>query len=138
MSTKLTTYLFFDGNCREAMSFYHEILGGNLQIMAMRDSPMKDQVPADAQDRVMHAYLQTPGFALMASDGMQGQPPVNGNAVELALEAESDAETEKLFSSLSAGGKVKMPLQETFWAHQYGRLTDKYGINWMISFNKPM
>lgn len=138
MSTTLTAYLVFNNNCREAMNYYHEILGGDLRIMTMGDSPMKDQMPPDAKDLVMHAYLQTPGFDLMASDGMVGAPPVNGDSVQLALGVTSVEDADRLFSKLSEGGTIQMPIQETFWAHRYGQLTDKFGIHWMVSYNKPM
>lgn len=137
MSTSLTSYLTFGTNCREAMNFYKGILGGDLQLMTMGESPMED-LPPQAKDLIMHAYLQTPGFALMASDGMNGQAPRNGDNVTLALGTESVEESERLFSALSAGGKITMPLDETFWAHRFGMLADKFGINWMVSFNKPM
>ncbi|HEY9259331.1 VOC family protein [Chitinophaga sp.] len=138
MSTTLTAYLVFNSNCREAMNFYHDILGGDLKVMTMGDAPMPDQIPPEAKDLVMHAFLQTPGFDLMASDGMVGQPPVNGDSVELALGVTSIEDAERLFSKLSAGGTIKMPLQETFWAHRYGQTADKFGIHWMVSYNKPM
>jgi len=137
MSTSLTSYLTFGTNCREAMNFYKGILGGDLQLMTMGESPMKD-LPPQAKDLIMHAYLKTPGFALMASDGMNGQAPKNGDNVTLALGTESVEESERLFNALSAGGKITMPLDETFWAHRFGMLADKFGINWMVSFNKPM
>jgi PhnB protein len=138
MSTTLTAYLVFGNNCREAMNYYHEILGGDLKIMTLGDSPMKEQMPPDTHNLVMHAYLQTPGFDLMASDGMTGPPPVNGDSVELALGVTSVEEADRLFGKLSEGGAIKMPIQETFWAHRYGQLTDKFGIHWMVSYNKPM
>lgn len=138
MSTTLTAYLVFNSNCREAMNYYHDILGGDLKIMTMGDAPIQDQIPPEAKDLVMHAFLHTPGFDLMASDGMMGQAPVNGDSVELALSVGAVEDAEKLFSKLSAGGTVKMPIQETFWAHRYGQLADKFGIHWMVSYNKPM
>lgn len=138
MSSTLTTYFIFNGNCREAMTFYQKVLGGDLKVMTMADSPMKDQVPPGAENLVMHAFLQTPGFALMASDGMQGPPPVNGDSVSQALSVNSTEDAEAVFAKLSDGGKVTMPIQETFWAHRYGQLVDKYGMHWMVSYNKPM
>jgi PhnB protein len=137
MST-LHTYLVLNGNCREAMNYYKEVIGGDLQIMTMEDAPMKDQVPPEAKDRVMHARLTTPNFELMASDGMYGKPPVNGDSVVLALGVDAIDDAEKAFAKLSAGGEVTMPMQETFWAHRYGQLVDKFGIRWMVAFNKPM
>jgi PhnB protein len=137
MST-LTAYLVFNSNAREAMNYYHDILGGDLKIMTMGDAPIQDQMPPEAKDLVMHAFLHTPGFDLMASDGMMGLAPVNGDSVQLALGVTSVEDAESLFSKLSAGGTIQMPIQETFWAHRYGQLTDKFGIHWMVSYNKPM
>lgn len=134
----LTAYLVFGNTCREAMEFYHKVFGGNLQVMTMAESPMKDQAPPGSESLVMHAFLQAPGFALMASDGMVGAPPVNGDSVALAIGVTSVEEAEKIYKELSVGGNIKMELQETFWAHRYAQLEDKYGINWMVSYNKPM
>lgn len=106
--------------------------------MTMGEAPESDKQPEAAKDLVMHAYLKAPGFELMASDSMMGQTPANGNSVTLALGTDSNEESERLFNALSAGGKVTMPLAETFWAHRFGMFTDKYGIPWMVSFNKPM
>lgn len=138
MSNTLTSYLVFNNNCRDAMNFYHDVLGGNLQVMTMADSPMKDQVLPGAENLVMHAFLQADGFAIMASDGMVGAPPVNGDSVQLALGVNSNEDADSIFGKLAAGGSIQMPIQETFWAHRYGQLTDKFGIHWMVSYNKPM
>ena len=134
----LTAYLVFHNNCREAMNFYQKVFGGDLRVMSMGDSPMKDQMPPEMQNLVMHAYLMAPGFALMASDGRPDHPPVNGDSVSLAIGVNSVEEAEKIYKELSDGGRITMELQETFWAHRYGQLADKYGINWMVSYNKPM
>ncbi|PSL48744.1 PhnB protein [Chitinophaga niastensis] len=137
MST-LNVYLVFDGNTREAMTYYKEAIGGDLKIMTVGESPMKDHMPPEMHGQVMHALLQTPSFTLMASDGMMGKPPVNGDSVALAFGVTSNDDAENVFAKLSDGGNVTMPIQETFWAYRYGQLTDKFGINWMVNYNKPM
>ena len=131
----LNTYLNFDGNAREAMEFYKACLGAELQIMAFGDTPM--QVPAGAEKRVMHARLTKGPLTLMASDTMPGMPFQHGNNFSLAIECETPEEVDKIFAALSTGGKVTMPVQETFWAKRFGMLTDKFGVNWMLDLEKP-
>lgn len=131
----LNNYLNFDGNAREAMEFYKACLGAELQIMAFGDTPM--QVPAGAEKRVMHARLTKGPLTLMASDTMPGMPFQQGTNFALAIECETPQEVDQLFAALSAGGKVTMPVQETFWATRFGMLTDKFGVSWMLDLAKP-
>jgi PhnB protein len=131
----LNNYLNFDGNAREAMEFYKACLGAELQIMAFGDTPM--QVPAGAEKRVMHARLTKGPLTLMASDTMPGMPFQQGSNFALAIECETPQEVDQLFAALSAGGKVTMPVQETFWATRFGMLTDKFGVSWMLDLAKP-
>ncbi|RAJ86007.1 PhnB protein [Chitinophaga dinghuensis] len=134
----LNAYLTFNGNCAEAMNFYKDIIGGELQVMSVKDSPMKDQVPEAFHNQVMHAYLQKGDLKLMASDAMNGDPVTTGSNVSLALGSDDVNEADQIFNGLSAGGKITMPMGETFFAKRFGMLTDKYGLNWMINVDKPM
>ncbi|MBV8254168.1 MAG: VOC family protein [Chitinophaga sp.] len=134
----LNAYLTFNGNCAEAMNFYKGIMGGELHIMSVKDSPMKDQMPEEFHNQVMHAMLQNGDLRLMSSDVMNGAPVVTGSNVSLTLSSTDVDEAEKYFNGLADGGKVTMPLGETFWAKRFGMLTDKYGFNWMINVDKPM
>jgi PhnB protein len=131
----LNTYLNFDGNAREAMEFYKACLGAELALMTFGESPM--QAPPGSEKRVMHARLTKGPLTLMASDAMPGMPFHQGSNFSLAIECETPQEVDKLFAALSAGGKVIMPVQETFWASRFGMLTDKFGVNWMIDLEKP-
>ena len=133
---EIITYLNFDGNCREAMTFYERCLGGELHMASFADQP-GGNVPKEAKDRIMHAKL-TKGFAtLMASDTMPGMPFKQGNNFSICLSPESVQETDKLFNALSENGRITMPLQDTFWGARFGMLTDQFGINWMVNFEKP-
>ena len=136
---ELNTYLTFNGNCREAMTFYAKSLGAELHLMAFGDMPGPDGKPApkEVKDRIMHARLSKGPVALMASDTMPGMPFQQGNNFSIALQCESPQEVDKLFAALSAKGKVTMPVQETFWAARFGMLTDQFGINWMFNLDKP-
>jgi PhnB protein len=131
----LNPYLNFDGTAREAMEFYKASLGAQLDIMTFGDSPM--QAPPGSEKRVLHARLTKGSLTLMASDTMPGMPFQPGTNFSLALECESAAEVDKIFAALSAGGKVTMPVQETFWAERFGMLTDKFGVSWMLDLAKP-
>jgi PhnB protein len=131
----LNPYLNFDGNAREAMEFYKTCLGAKLGIMTFGDSPM--QSPPGSEKRVMHARLTKGSLTLMASDTMPGMPFQQGTNFSLTIECETPQEVDTLFAALSAGGKVTMPVQETFWASRFGMLTDKFGVNWMLDLGKP-
>ena len=132
----LDSYLFFDGNCAQAMRFYEKALGAKLEaVMTYGDSPQPDQCPPGAKDLVMHASLLVDGRRLMASDvppGMgEGPKPMAGFALSLGYT--STAEAGRVFDALAQGGKVTMPMQKTFWAERFGMLTDRFGTPWMVS-----
>lgn len=128
---QLGPYLTFDGNCAEAMNFYKEVFGGELRMQKFGDAPMDS--PADSKDRIMHAHLGNGAFNLLDSDGMPGQAPIQGNNVTLNVGSETKEEQEKYFNKLAEGGKVTMPLQDTFWGANFGMLTDKFGMHWMFN-----
>ena len=131
----LTPYLFFNGNCREAMEFYKDCFGGELEIMTYADAP-EDACPGgdvqSVKDKIMHACLTKDDFILMASDNPMGAP-VAGDNVSISIHCESIPQTQKLFEALGAGGEVTMPLADTFWGAHFGMLIDKYGFHWMLN-----
>lgn len=130
----LNPYLTFTGNCREAMTFYKECIGGELSLMVVGDSPVADQMPPQYKDQILHSSLKTDGLEILASD-MQPDKHNEGNAVHLCLICKSEEETRNLFDKLSAGGKVKQPLHEMFFG-LIGALTDKFGKHWMLECDK--
>lgn len=142
---EIATYLTFDGNCRQAMTFYEKCLGADLHLMTFAEMPSdlpgeakgaKDK--KDAKDRIMHAKLTKGAAVLMASDTMPGMPFQQGNNFSVSINCESLQEIEKLFTALSEKGKVTMPLQDTFWGAHFGMLMDQFGIHWMFNFDKPI
>ena len=136
----LSTYLTFDGNCREAFEFYRSIFGGEFTaFQTFAAAPPDMPVPEAEKDRVMHVSLPVGSSVLMGSDSASGfgPPVVVGNNFSIAIEAESREYCDEVFGKLSAGGKVLMPLQETFWGAYYGLWTDKFGINWMANYTLP-
>ena len=130
----VTTYLNFDGNAREAMTFYHQCLGGDFMVQSFAEAGTPG--PPGAEDRVVHARIARGAVVIMASDTMPGMPFQAGNNVHLCVECDSPSEQDQLFSSLGEGGKVAMPLQDTFWGARFGMLTDRYGIGWMLNYTK--
>ena len=125
-------YLFFDGRCEEAIEFYRKALGAEVTgLMRFKDSPDPGMCPAGAGDKVMHASLRVGETTVMASDGRcEGPPSFQGFA--LSLTVPNEAEAERLFGSLSAGGHVQMPLTKTFFSPRFGMLADRFGVSWMV------
>src|SRR5579884_4051016 len=130
----ITPYLTFDGNCREAMSFYQKCLDAELEFTPFSQTPLS--VPKTAGDRIMHSRLTKGAVLLMASDSIPGTPLKMGNNLHIGVLCESVPEIEKLFASLSDKGKVIYPLTETFWGTRFGMLTDRFGINWVLNLSK--
>ncbi len=125
-------YLFFEGRCEEALDFYHKALGAEVTaLMRFKESPDPNMCPAGAEDKVMHATVRIGNTTIMASDGMSsGHLAFQGFSLTLSL-ADKDEAT-RLFTALSDGGQVQMPLAETFWSPLFGMVTDRFGVSWMI------
>jgi PhnB protein len=136
--TQLEPYLFFNGNCAEAMHFYEKALGGKLQMMMKAsEAPQGNEKTAGNPDAVLHASVAIDGRYLMASDWMSPEPYPGIKGVSISIAYPTVAEAKKKFDALAAGGKVDMPLEKTFWIESFGMLTDKYGTHWMVSGGKP-
>jgi PhnB protein len=134
----LDAYLFFDGNCAEAMRFYARVFGGELDMMqTYGESPAADDVPPDKHGRIMHAHLKIDGRALMASDAVSEDPFEGIRGFALSMNYDSVAEGQRVFNELADGGTVQMPLQKTFWAAAFGMLVDRFGTPWMVNVNEP-
>jgi PhnB protein len=131
---KLNPYLTFNGNCKEAMTFYKEIFEGELSLMTGGESPAASQMPAQFHNLILHASLKTDEFEIMATDMAPGDFN-EGNAVHLALICKTEAQIHSHFGKLSAGGKVGQPINQTFFG-LFGVLADKFGKNWMLTYNK--
>jgi PhnB protein len=134
--TRLNPYLNFNGNCREAMIFYKECIGGELVLQKVSESPMAAQLPSKAGTNILHGSLTQDEIVLMGSD-MIGENLVGGNSITLCLNCSSQAKMEIYFTRLSTGGKVKTPLHQTFGGSTYGELTDRFGVNWMLNLVRP-
>ena len=127
-------YLFFDGRCDEALDFYKKNLGAEVgMLMRFKDAPDPNSAmcaPGN-ENKVMHASFKLGDWNVMASDGhAKGQPEFKGFSLSLSLD--SEAEADRVFGALSAGGKVEMPLTKTFFSPKFGMLQDKFGVGWMV------
>jgi PhnB protein len=131
----LHPYLFFTGTCRQAMTRYHEVLGGQLDVMTVADMPEGAEPPPGPAnpDLVIHAALTLgAGDLLMASDDPTGDGAgMKGMAVSLTL-ADADEAT-RIFEALAEGGETTMPMGETFWSPRFGMCTDRFGTSWMVN-----
>lgn len=131
---QLTPYIIFNGNCEEALNFYAKALEGEIKDLMRFEGTPAESMSADKQ-KVMHAHFQGKGIFFMASDSGQGGANQAG-MVHLSLNFDDASEQGKIFNALSEGGKVTMPLEDTFWGATFGMLTDKFGINWMFNCDK--
>lgn len=127
----ITPYLNFDGNCREAMTFYQQCLGGELQVMTFGDAEFES--PPGAENRVIHAHLANGEMLLMASDTMPSMPYRPGNDVWLSVACESDDQVDDLFRRLGEGSTWTMAPHAPFWGGRFAMLTDRFGKNWMLN-----
>jgi PhnB protein len=133
---QLNTYLHFNGNCREAMTFYKECLGGELTLMPVGESPMGAQMPPEQKNHILHSQLKNGNITLMASDMFGPAGVTKGTNFSLTIVCGSTKEADALYSKLSVGGKATHPMKEEFFGY-YGDLTDKYGFQWMLNYEKP-
>ena len=134
--TQINSYLTFGGNCREAMNFYTDCLGGELTLQTIGESPLADKMPAQMKDCILHATLTKGNVVLMGSDMVSDKGLLKGNAVSLAINCSSDEEIKIFYEKLSAGGNKDHALEETFWGATFGDLTDKYGNHWLLNYEK--
>lgn len=133
---QLNPYLAFNGTCEAALNFYKDVLGGEIAYMQrFGDSPM--EISDDAKNRIMHATFNFGGNSFMASDSMPGQDAPDCSNISMSLGTDDIEATNRTFAALSEGGRVNMPLENTFWGARFGMLTDKFGINWMINCELP-
>jgi PhnB protein len=134
--TQINSYLTFSGNCREAMTFYKECLGGELSLQTIGESPLADKMPKKMKEYILHSTLTKDGLVLMGSDMVGDKGLTRGNAVSLMLNCSSEEEIKNCFEKLSAGGRKDHPLENSFWGALFGDLTDKFGNHWLLHFDK--
>lgn len=130
---QLIAYLTFNGNCREAMTFYQACLGGQLQLETVGESPTAEQLPQQMKDCILQATLSNGHLLLMATDMVSETGLTRGNAVSILINCHSRQEMRDCFLRLSAGGETTHPIAKTHWGAWLGGLTDKYGNPWLLT-----
>lgn len=136
---KLNPYLNFNGKTEEAFNFYRSVFGGEfLHLQRFKDTPEAGSVSEEDGMKIMHISLPIGDNILMATDTLEsfGQTVEPGSNVYISVHPDSEVEAKKIFEGLSKGGKVEMELQDTFWGALFGSLTDKFGVKWMVNFEK--
>ncbi len=133
---KLDPYLFFSGNCVEAMEFYKNIFGGKLTLMKFGDMPTEGmENPDEMKDKIMHGFLDAGDVRLMSSDSREASP--KATKIELSLSGEDEERLTSYYDALCDGGTVRQPLVKASWGDTFGMLTDKFGIDWMVNITVP-
>jgi PhnB protein len=130
----MNAYLFFNGNCEEAMNFYKDCMGGDLTLMRYEETPV--ETTEEQKEKIMHAELRKDGIHMMAADVQSNDGLLVGQNINLSLNFDTLQEQESVFNKLAVGGNITMPLNDAFWGAKYGSLTDKYGVNWMFNFEE--
>jgi len=140
--TTVNVYLTFNGNCEEAFNFYKSVFGGEFPYIGRyKDMPPQEGQKMDNKDaeKIMHVSLAiSKETVLMGSDtgGKWASSYSQGNNFSISINTDKKAEADRLFNGLSSGGQVTMPMNKTFWGDYFGMFTDKFGVNWMVSFNE--
>ena len=135
-------YLNFHGNAEEAFGFYKSVFGGEYSsLVRFKDMPMEGvTVPEQDQDKIMHISLPIGADnVLMASDALEslGQQVVQGNNLYISIHPDSRADADRIFTGLSQGADIEMPIADQVWGDYFGSLRDKFGIGWMVNHGRP-
>jgi PhnB protein len=132
---RMNTYVNFRGNCAEAFRYYEKHLAAKVgAMMTHAQSPDHSRVVPEWREAVLHARIVIGDNELMAADIPNAEPM---RSAYLTLRMDSDSEAERVFTALSDGGRVLMPIQETFFAFRFGQVQDRFGISWMILHERP-
>ena len=135
-SRMVQTYLFFNGNCEQAVEFYRKAIGAEVEMMMrFKDSPEPHppgMLAPGWETKVMHCSFRVGQTVVMASDGC-GSAPAGFHGFSMSISVKTEADADQAFAALSEGGKVTMPLTKTFWSLRFGMLQDRFGIGWMVS-----
>jgi len=133
----LTAYLFFDGQCEAAFTFYAQCLHGKLDmLLRASEAPGCEAMPTATRDRIMHARLSIGDQVLMGSDWMSDKPFERSQGFYVSLGVGSVAEAGRMFAALAENGEVRMPLEKTFFSAAFGMLVDRFGTPWMVNCEK--
>lgn len=136
----INPYLNFNGNTEEAFNFYKSVFGGEFAaLIRFGEAPGCDGMPVaeNEKGKIMHVALPIGDSILMAGDTLEsmGQVTTDGNNFSISINANTKEEADKIFRGLSDGGTIEMPLADAFWGDYFGMLKDRFGVQWMVSFD---
>ena len=133
---QLEPYIFFHGTCEDALKFYVTAFRGKIEGMTRcSEAPPEFQGDPSWGNKIMHATFIAGDVKFMCSDGRPGNPPDGEDDIVLSIATNDAAEGERVFNALADGGAVEMPLAQAFWGGRFGQVTDKFGIQWMVSIH---
>jgi PhnB protein len=133
MASRLNPYITFDGNAREAMEFYRDVFGGELNLNTFGEFGSQE-----TPDKIMHGQLETDrGFTLMASDTPPGMPHNPGTNMSISLSGDDGDELRGYWDKLSGSGSVTMPMEKQAWGDEFGICSDRFGIAWLVNISQP-
>lgn len=138
--TAINLYLNFKGTTEQAFNFYKSVFGGEFTILQrFREMPDSSNFTDEQKDQIMHvSYPIGKHFILMSTDVLEttmgGQPLAEGNNFSVSVTPDTKEDADKFFNQLSEGGKITIPISDTFWGAYFGTVEDKFGINWMINY----
>lgn len=130
--SQLITYLTFNGNCRDAMDFYQQCLGGELYLQTVGDTPMADQLPEEIRGCILHALLKKGSLVLMGTDMVGDEVLIQGNSISILLECRTPSQMVRYYNKLVEDGQQTQPIEKTHWGALFGSLTDKFGHHWLL------
>jgi PhnB protein len=137
----INPYLNFPGTTEEAFNFYKSAFGSEFAVLQrFKDVQGSGNMSPEDEGKIMHVALPIGnGNILMGTDALEsmGQKLTEGDNFSISISTGSEAEADKIFAALSAGGKVEMPLEKTFWGAYFGMFKDKFGIQWMVNYDAP-
>lgn len=136
---KINPYLYFNGNASEAVAFYEKAFGGKAVALKYKDVAQFDKsykIAPGTENFVMHANMNLGDSMIMLCDVPADMPCSFTNGLQLMVSLTGEAEVQKVFNALKVGGEVTMNLQKTFWSECFGSIKDKFGIHWMLSYEK--
>lgn len=131
----ISPYIKFNGNCKDAMHFYKQCLGGNLYLRMYAESPMACLLNSEVAMKISSGILSNASLTINGSDVI-GQQSVHGNAISLFMDCQSEADLKTVFDRLSEDGQVALPVHQTYWGSIRGEFTDKFGIQWILNYSK--
>ncbi|MCD9028039.1 VOC family protein [Luteimonas sp. BDR2-5] len=129
---RINPYLYFDGRCAEAFALYARVFGGTPTLLPSDAQPASADDAAPAPERILHAHLEARGQTLMGSDVPPGVALPPDPHAFVSVDVDSDAEAERIFAALADGAEIRAPIAESFFAHRFGMLVDRFGTGWMV------